>query len=253
MIRTAWVVLNIIVVTIPLALAIIVASFLPGSWDRLFDRIPRIWAAWILRSAGVRMHAIGLDNINTGRPQVFLANHVSFYDVLALALLIPKRYRFVGKQELTRVPLWGRAWQAAGHIAIDRANTHRAVESLDRAGRIIREDRSSVIIFPEGTRSDGGEMLPFKKGGFMLALHGGIDIIPVAIQGTRGIMPRGRWRMRAGRIIVRFGRPITTTDYTVDMRDELMARVRSEIEAMLALPAPGTSEPDVGHHQHTRS
>lgn len=253
MIRTAWALLNILVSTIPLALVIVIASFLPRVPDSLYDRIPRIWARWILDRSGVALHAIGLSNIAVGRPQIFLANHESFYDVLALTCLIPKRYRFVGKKELTRVPLWGRAWLASGHIAVDRGNTLRAVESLDRAGRVIREDRSSVIIFPEGTRNDGTGMLPFKKGGFMLGLHTGIDIVPVAIQGARDILPRGRWRVRPGRIIVRFGEPIPTAAYTVDTRDELMARVRSAIETMLELPAPGTTERDVGHHQPARS
>jgi 1-acyl-sn-glycerol-3-phosphate acyltransferase len=251
-IRTAWAFLNILVATVPLALVIIIASFLPRVPDRLYDRIPRIWAGWILRRSRVTIHALGLANVAIGRPQILLSNHESHYDVLALACLIPKRYRFVGKQELTRVPLWGRAWLASGHIAIDRGNTQRAVESLDRAGRMIREDGSSIIIFPEGTRNEGSGLLPFKKGGFMLALHTGVDIVPVAISGTREILPRGRWRLRPGRIIVRFGQPIATAGHTVDRRDELMARVRSEIEAMLELPAPGTTETNVGHHQHTR-
>lgn len=253
MIRTAFVLLSILVITVPLALVIVVASFIRGVPDSLYDRIPRFWARLILAAAGVKLHAIGLSNIVEGRPQIFLSNHVSYFDVLALTVLIPKRYRFVGKRELTRVPLWGRAWLASGHIAIDRGNTQSAVDSLDRAGRMIREDRSSIIIFPEGTRSRTCEMLPFKKGGFMLALHTGVDIVPVAIRGTREIMPAGRWRMRPGRIIVRFGQPIASADYPLDRRDELMARVRSEIQAMLDTPAPGTSERDVDHHQHSRS
>jgi 1-acyl-sn-glycerol-3-phosphate acyltransferase len=251
-IRTAWFILNAVVATVPLAIMIIIASFFRGVPETFYDRIPRLWAQWLLRAAGVSVQGLELANIAEGRPQIFLANHVSFFDVLALAQVIRKRYRFVGKQELTRVPLWGRAWLASGHIAIDRGNTQSAVQSLTAAGRITTRDRSSIIIFPEGTRSATHELGEFKKGGFMLALHTGVDIVPVAIQGSRRILPRGSWRVRAGRIIVRFGQPIPSAGYAVDRRDELMARVRTEIQSMLDAPVPGTSERDVGHHQHSR-
>ncbi|CAN5794722.1 lysophospholipid acyltransferase family protein [soil metagenome] len=247
MIRSVWVILNLIVVTIPLALVIIVASFFRNAPESIYDGIPRIWAGWMLRVSGVRVQAFGLAHIPMGSPVIFIANHASWFDVLALACVIPKRYRFVGKKELTRVPLWGRAWQAAGHIAIDRSDTQRAVESLDRAARLVREDRSSIIIFPEGTRSPDGQLQPFKKGAFMLALHTGIDIIPVALQGTRALLAKGSWRVRPGRIIVRFGSPIVAASHSVDTRDDLMAQVRTGIQSMLDAPAPGTSESDVGH------
>jgi 1-acyl-sn-glycerol-3-phosphate acyltransferase len=251
-IRSIWVVLNMLVVTPPLALAIIIRSFMPGPGDALYDRIPRIWARWALRVSGVRVTDLGLENVAPGRPQIFLANHVSWYDVLALAWIIPKRYRFIGKKELTRVPLWGRAWLASGHIPIDRGNTQAAIESLDRAARTLREDSSSIVMFPEGTRSDGSGLLPFKKGAFMLALHAGIEIVPVAISGTRRILPKGGWRVRGGRIIVRFGAPIATAGYDARTRDELIARVRSEMESLLEAHAPDQSEANVGHQQRTR-
>jgi 1-acyl-sn-glycerol-3-phosphate acyltransferase len=251
-IRSVWVVLNLIVITIPLSIALIAGSFLRAMPRMLYDGIPRLWASWMLRVSRVDVVVIGAEHIAPGRPQILLSNHASWYDVLALAAVVPKRYRFVGKKELAHVPLWGRAWQAAGHIAIDRSDTVRAVESLDRAGRIVREDRSAIIIFPEGTRSASGELQSFKKGGFMLALHTGIEIVPVAVQGTLDILPKTRWRVRPGRIIVRFGRPIDTAGFTLETRDELIGCVRAEIQQMLAAPAPGTSNDNVDHYQHTR-
>jgi 1-acyl-sn-glycerol-3-phosphate acyltransferase len=252
MIRTLWVFLNLVVVTPPLSAVIVLASLFRSSPQHIYERVPRMWTRWMLKVSGVNVVVIGAEHIAPGRPQILLSNHVSWYDVLALATVVPKRYRFVGKQELARVPLWGRAWQASGHIAIDRGDTHRAVESLERAGRLIREDRSAIIIFPEGTRSATGELQKFKKGAFMLALHSGIEIIPVAVQGTYSIMTRSSWRVRSGRIIVRFGRPIESAGYTAATRDELIARVRHEIQSMLDAPAPGTSDDDVHYHQHTR-
>jgi 1-acyl-sn-glycerol-3-phosphate acyltransferase len=253
LIRAAWVLLNLLVLTPPLSLVIILRSFLAGESPRIYEGIPRFWARWMLRVSGVTVIALGREHIAPGRPQLFLSNHASWYDVLALTTVIPKRYRFVGKKELTRVPLWGRAWQASGHIAIDRSDTVRAVESLERAGRIVREDRSSIIIFPEGTRSATGELQPFKKGAFMLALGSGIEIVPIAVQGTLDIMSKNSWRPRPGRIIVRFGAPICPASYTVETRDALIARVRTEMAAMLAAPAPENSERHVGHNQHPRT
>lgn len=252
MIRSIWVVLNMLVATPPLALAIVIRSFFPGKAERFYYRIPRFWAAWALRVSGVEVTTLGLENVAPGRPQILLANHVSWYDVLALTCVIPKRYRFVGKQELSRVPLWGRAWLASGHIPIDRRDTARAVQSLDRAAAMVQQDSSSIIIFPEGTRSADGTMLPFKKGAFMLALHSGIEVVPVAISGTRAILPKGSWRVRSGRIIVRFGAPIPAAQYSTETRDELMSRVRASIESLLDAHPTGTSEANVGHHQRTR-
>lgn len=252
MIRTLWVALNALVVTPPLSLVIVLRSFFGGG-DDLYDRIARLWVKWLLRVSGVEVDAAGLDHITTGRAQLLLSNHASWYDVLALAHIIPRRYRFVGKRELTSVPLWGRAWQAAGHVAIDRSDTHRAIASLDHVARLTRQDQRAIIMFPEGTRSPTGELQPFKKGAFMLARHAGIEIVPVAVSGTRHILPKGSWRVRSGRIIVRFGRPIDAAGYADRSRDELMASVRSEIAALLGDAQPEPREGNVDHHKHTRS
>lgn len=239
MIRTVWVVLNVVVATIPLSLIVVIGSYM-GAPSRFYDQIPRWWARWILWATGARVELLGLENVSHERAQIIVANHVSWYDVLALAAYTPKRYRFVAKKELARVPLWGHAWIAAGHIAVDRSDNQRAVASLDQAGRTIREDNSSIIIFPEGTRSRTGELQPFKKGAFVLALHNGIEIVPVAVQGTRDIMARDSWRIRAGRIIVRFGRPVSPASYDIRRRDELIARIRSEMEQLLLPRAHNT-------------
>jgi 1-acyl-sn-glycerol-3-phosphate acyltransferase len=226
-------------ITPPLSLTIILGTFV-GASEAFYDRVARLWVRLLLGVAGVKVRAIGLENVRADRPQLLLANHASHSDVLALAHIIPSRYRFIAKAELARVPLWGRAWQHAGHIAIDRSDTARAVTSLERAAQIARADNSSIIIFPEGTRSPDGRVQPFKKGAFMLALQAGFDIVPVAITGSRDILPKDSWRPRAGRIIVRFGRPLQTAGYTEVTRDDLMARVREELDAMLSVPPPST-------------
>lgn len=251
MIRTIWVVLNVLIATLPLSLAVIIASLLRVRSTRFYDSIPRFWARWLLRVSGVKVHACGLDSINPGTPQIIAANHSSWYDVLALAACTPKRFRFIAKKELTRIPFFGQAWQAAGHIAIDRSDTQRAIQSLGRAGRIVQEDRSCIIIFPEGTRSASDAMLPLKKGAFMLALHNGIDIVPCGIHGARAILPRNGWRVRPGTIILRFGEPVRTADYGDARRDQLIAKVRSEIEQLRQAGAPVNRDHGC-HHQRSR-
>jgi 1-acyl-sn-glycerol-3-phosphate acyltransferase len=236
MIRTIWVAINVLTATVPFSLLVVIGSYL-GATSRFYDQIPRWWARWILWATAAHVDVRGLENLSRDRAQIIVANHASWYDVLALAAYTPKRYRFVAKKELARIPLFGHAWQAAGHISVDRSDNQRAVASLDRAGRTIREDNSSVIIFPEGTRSRTGELQPFKKGAFVLALHNGIDIVPAGVQGTRHIMSRDNWRIRSGRIIVRFGPPVSPVGYDIRQRDELIARVRSEVEQLLMATA----------------
>ena len=239
MIRTIWVAINVLASTIPFSLLVVIGSYL-GASSRFYDQIPRYWARWILWATGVDVEVQGVENLSPDSAQIIVSNHVSWYDVLALAAHTPKRYRFVAKKELARVPLWGHAWVAAGHISVDRTDNQSAVASLDQAGRTILEDNSSVIIFAEGTRSRTGELQPFKKGAFILALQNGIDIVPTAVLGTRRIMSRDSWRIRSGRIIVRFGPPVSPAGYELRRRDELIARVRSEVEQMLSLPAHNT-------------
>ncbi len=246
MIRTVWMALNLAVATLILGGTVIVASLFHVRGD-IYWWCSRIWARWLLWATGCRVRVEGLENIAQDRPQVFASNHVSHVDVIALAAKIPKPFRFVAKKELAKIPVFGRAWQAAGHISVDRADRASAVASLDAAGRLIREDNSSVVIFPEGTRGNGQGMLPFKKGAFMLALRTGVEIVPAAVLGTRAVLPKGAWRLRAGPVIVRFGAPIDTTRYDEATRDVLIDEVRARIEQLLeappAAPRPDTSAP----------
>ena len=242
MIRTVWVYLNLLVGTFVIASTVVIAAILRVRQGRFYDWAGRSWARWILWASGTPVIVEGLENVRLDRPQIFASNHVSWYDVYALGKVIPKRYRFVAKKELARIPIFGTAWKAAGHVSVDRSNRASAIQSLEAAGRLLHKDNSSVVIFPEGTRSPTGELLPFKKGAFMLALHTGVDIVPVAVLGTRRIQPKGGWRIRSGKIIVRFGEPVETRRFTEETRDELIAEVRARIAEMLEnSPAPNSN------------
>ncbi|MGH7506518.1 MAG: lysophospholipid acyltransferase family protein [Longimicrobiales bacterium] len=239
MIRTLWAAFNLVVATVPMSLIAIGAAFL-GVRGPIYDRLAHLWARWALRVSGVRVRVEGLERLPKDAPRIIASNHESWYDVFALAAFIPGPYRFIAKKELTRIPLFGRAWQAAGHISVDRSDRQAAIRTLDSAGRSIREDNSSIVIFPEGTRSPTGELLPFKKGAFMLAIHTGVDIVPVGVSGGRRILPKGSWRVRAGELIVRFGAPIPTADYSESNRDALIQRVRDEIQRLKGPTASGS-------------
>ena len=235
MIRTLWVGLNLLVATILLS-SLVVASALLRVRGGIYEWAARSWSKWILAVSGVRVHLEGLENIRTDRPQIVVSNHASWYDVWSLAAYLPGLYHFVAKKELAKIPIFGSAWKAAGHISIDRSDRQSAIRTLRAAGEQMRAESARVVIFPEGTRSGTGELLPFKKGAFVLAMHTGVEIVPTAVLGGARILPKGGWRVRAGTIIVRFGVPIATEGCSDQDRDELIERVRSAIEAMLHAP-----------------
>ena len=202
--------------------------------EEVCDCIPRRWARLLLRVAGVRVVMEGTEVLDPDRPQVVVANHVSWFDVLALAAYLPGRYVFVAKRELEKVPVFSTAAKACGHIFIDRRDRPRALESLAVARERLERDRPSVIMFPEGTRSATGELMPFKKGAFVLAIQTGADIVPAAIDGSREVMRKGSFLIRPGTIRVRFGEPIPVEGLTLDDRDELTRGARDAVARLQA-------------------
>ncbi len=201
---------------------------------RVCDCLPRAWARVFLRAAGVKVVLENAEIIDPDRPQVLVANHTSWFDVLAMAAFMPGPYRFVAKQELAKVPWFGPAWVACGHVAIDRSDRRKAIESLAVARKRIEEDRPTVILFPEGTRSPDGELRPFKKGAFVLAIQTGVEVVPAAILGSLEVMKKGSWKIRPGTVTIRFGHPIPVDGLTVDDRDGLMERSREAVASLMS-------------------
>jgi 1-acyl-sn-glycerol-3-phosphate acyltransferase len=243
-IRSVWVWLNLLIVTVVLSLIAIVAAVFRVEGG-IYDWAARTWSKWMLRVSGVRVRIEGMENAVADRPRIFASNHQSWFDVFALAAYLPGPYRFVAKKELGQIPIFGRAWKAAGHISVDRGDRQSAIQTLNEAGARLRRENGAVVIFPEGTRSPSGDLLPFKKGTFMLALLTGVDIIPVGISGSRAILPKGGWIIRPGEIVARIGQRIPTSGYSPNVRDELIARVRTEIERLMldASPSPAATPP----------
>lgn len=233
--RSIWVALNLIVGTFVLSLLSIITALVRHRGG-MYEWIARSWARWAVWASGSRMVVEGIENVRLDRPQIIASNHQSWFDVFALAAVIPKRYRFIAKAELRKIPLFGLAWESCGHISIDRKDRAKAIRALDAAAALMRSDNSAVVIFPEGTRSPTGELMPFKKGAFMMALRTGIEIVPATVMGTYEVQKKGDWRVRAGRIIVRFGPPIDSSAFDDEHREELMLVVRERIATMLDAP-----------------
>jgi len=198
------------------------------------DQGPVRWAERILRASRCPVTVRGSEHLDMENPQIVVANHTSWFDVFVLVGRLPGNCRFVAKKELGRIPVFGRAIRMCGHVMVDRGDRGAAIESLERASHQIRSDSSSIVMFPEGTRSPTGTLQRFKKGAFVLAIQSGVPIVPLAILGTWDIMPKGSWRIRPGPIEIRIGKPIPVEGLAHDDRDALLRQARAAVEGLLA-------------------
>ncbi len=214
---------------------ILLASLADGD-ARLAFRLAQGWASVNLKVTGTRVAVDGLEQLDPRQSYVFMSNHRSNLDVLALVeALWDFQLRWVAKEELFRIPLFGWALRATKQILVNRADHAQAVASLAAAKQRMH-DGISVVFFPEGTRGRGGDMLPFKKGGFVFAIETGATIVPIAITGTASILPRAGWLVRrGGDVRVSICRPIPARAYTIAQRDAVLADVRAAITARLAV------------------
>ncbi len=195
------------------------------------------WGHRIVANAGMELTVEGSEHYDPAGTYVVMSNHQSHYDIPVLFHILGGNLRMVTKVELFRVPVFGKAMREAGFIAIDRKNRHRAVASLQEAQEVLRGG-VNVWIAPEGTRSRTGELGPLKKGGFAVALQVGFPILPVAIQGTRDVLPADKVRSRSGiPVRVSIAPPIDVAPYVAmggkTGRDRLMADVREAIASRL--------------------
>jgi 1-acyl-sn-glycerol-3-phosphate acyltransferase len=192
-----------------------------------------VWAWTNLRLSGVTVRATRRATLDPSRPHVFMSNHASHFDALAVVAALPEfQLRWVAKRELADIPVFGWALRNAGHIVIDRSNPEQAIATI-RAAKAEMATGISVMIFPEGTREgDDRQLLPLKKGGFVLALETGAPIVPIAVRGSRAILPRDAWQIESGTIDVVVGEPIPVGGAT---REALVARVEAFLRRELGL------------------
>jgi 1-acyl-sn-glycerol-3-phosphate acyltransferase len=185
--------------------------------------------------AGIRVRVVGGEHIRRDGPAVYCANHTSAVDppVAFLALRpVHPRLAILYKAELRRLPILGRGFDLAGFVPVERGNRDRSIAAVDAAAAAVAAGRS-FLVYPEGTRSPTGELLPFKKGPFVLAIKGGAPIVPMVITGARESMRKGSALIRPATVRVRFGRPIDTAGMTLDDRERLAATVRAAMQVLL--------------------
>jgi 1-acyl-sn-glycerol-3-phosphate acyltransferase len=214
------------------AVTVAESLFLPPDKDRYAARLQR-WAEKVVRAAKIDLEVRGREGVPEGEAFVVMANHQSFYDIPAVLLAVPGPMTFVAKAELFRVPVFGRAMETAGIVRVDRKDRAQSVASLHSAVAQLRAGRH-IYIAPEGTRSPTGQLGPFKSGGFRMALEAGARILPVAIDGTRRVLPARSLIVQAGhRVVVTICPPIDPKEYGLERRKDLMETTRRSLAEAL--------------------
>jgi 1-acyl-sn-glycerol-3-phosphate acyltransferase len=186
-----------------------------------------------LALCGLKYRVAGRERLPRDRAAVYCCNHQSNVDPPLLYTALHPRLHILYKHEIDQIPVLARAFRMGGFIPIDRSRKESAMRSIDAGARSL-EAGNSFLIFPEGTRSKTDQMLPFKKGGFIMAIKAGAPVVPVAIQGGRAAMRRGSPIIYPATVSIRVGHPIETANLTLEDRDDLIARVRDAIAELLA-------------------
>ncbi len=220
--------LLLVLITIVMCIWGILISFIGKEGKIVHFWCARPWAKAILFMCNVKVKIEGLDLIDRTGPMVYMANHQSYFDIFTLLAGLPVDFKFILKAELMRIPFLGTAMKRAGYISINRSDHRKALESVNLAAEKMHSG-ASVVIFPEGTRSEDGMVGDFKKGGFHLALKSGNDIVPVSIINSGKIMPKGSLRINKGTVILKIGKNIPTREYTKKEIDKLAEMVRHSI------------------------
>jgi 1-acyl-sn-glycerol-3-phosphate acyltransferase len=217
-----------VLAAIPLSIIALLSAPIDRT-GRTFHTMARLWSTLILWMFGIKVRTKGAELLDSSRRYIYVSNHASAFDIPAVVVGIPDDIRFVLKKELTRIPIWGWALKYGHYITIDRGNARDAIKSLDEAAERMRHG-ASVILFGEGTRTRDGKLQPLKRGAFALAVKAGIPIVPVTINNTFKILPRGSLRVHRGDIEMVFGKPIPIDgNEGREGEERLMKQVQADI------------------------
>jgi len=224
--------------TIYMWLVLFFLTFLMGPLLALtlpFDRrgrcylpLVRAWARLIIRASRNPVSIEGLERVDPSRPAIYMTNHQSYFDVICILAFLPAPVRFVAKRILAFIPVFGQLMWATGHVIIRREDRKQSFQALDAAAEKIARG-TSVLVFPEGTRSPDHRLGPFKKGGFVLGIKARVPIIPVSIAGTRPMMPKGSFRFARTQVKMAVGQAVPTAGLDLQNKEALMDQVRREI------------------------
>jgi 1-acyl-sn-glycerol-3-phosphate acyltransferase len=209
------------------------AASLVDSSGNLAHRVARLWSRILIWVSGLTVEVEGLEKIQPGGSYVIASNHLSLMDTPLVLAYLPLQFRFLAKRSLFRVPFIGGHLRRAGHVAIPREDARGSLKAMTEAARMIQQRGVSVLVFPEGGRSMG-RLQEFKEGAAYIAIKAGVPLVPVAIQGTREVLPMGSLTVRPGRVRLRIGDPIPAAGWTLQQRAALTAQLRAAIERMLS-------------------
>ena len=228
MVLTSIKIVVVVVVTLYYSLLAIGSVLLDRS-GAMYHSVGRTWANAVLKIFGVKVHVSGLENLEKGRTYIYVSNHASMFDIPAVIGTLPDEVRIVYKKELSYIPIWGWSLAVGHYIAIDRFSAKDAMKSLDSAAEKIRQG-ASVILFAEGTRTRTGKLQPFKRGAFSLAGRSGIPVVPLTINNSFNILPKGSLKIRPADIALVVDKPIPTTNVSGKTDElKLMETVREAI------------------------
>ena len=204
-------------------------TFLTGRVDWMYNAA--MWAAFTgARIVGAKVDVRGLENFDNSGTYIYMCNHVSNLDPPLVVPMIPKRTSVLVKKELFRIPLLGKAMRMASFVPVDRGDREAAIASIQRATEVMRSG-VNITVFPEGTRSADGKLLPFKKGPFHLAMESGVAVVPMTIYGTEKMMPKKTWKISKGTATLIFHPPMFPAEFAD--RERLMNAVRAQIASSL--------------------
>ncbi len=232
----------------PLTAAVCFSAMADVRWFRKSkakaQQFPRAWGRLLCRIANIRVRVEGGEDLDPARPYIFIGNHCSMADIMAFSGYIRHDYRWIAKKELFKIPVFGTGMKAVDYIPIDRSHGREAVQSLNDAAQRIAEG-SSVILFPEGTRSPDGHLQPFKTGAVLLAIKAGVELVPVGFNGTHQALPKGKLLSRGGEVLLRIGPPVPAAGFKAKDKQALAALLQERVaglldECHLPLAAPPT-------------
>ena len=231
--RVIWFLIN-LVLSISVCSIPIIAVGLFDKEKYYTGKLIKMWARWVIWSTGIQYEIDGLDNLNLDKQYIFMSNHESALDIVLGVAAIPSNLVFLAKKELFRVPVFGWAMEAAGMIKIDRQNPEIARKSVSEAVDTLMHSSFSTLIYPEGTRSNGEELLPFKKGGFILAIRTQLPVVPITILGAGNVLPKGTLAIKKSHIKMIIDNPIPTLEMDINDKDQLLQDCRKIINQNLA-------------------
>ena len=202
----------------------------------------RWWGRFIMYSCGAKLHVVGSEWIQDDVPRFYVGNHQSALDISALLVALHGNVRFLAKESLFRIPILGWAMKRSEFIPVDRSSARKAKETIENILVRFRERPISLVIFPEGTRSRDGQLLPFRKGAMKICSRAALPVVPFAIEGSGRVSPAKRFFIKPGSITLRFAKPIPAAEAAAMSSEELHDRVRGAVEQGLLEARKGLAD-----------